>query len=74
MSSFDRGDGIIGLEDIRPLYDYLGLDDDEGKYPHRICDLKHIFIHRIKNANDGGNKDNCQRLAIIHSIDEAIGR
>jgi len=69
-----RGDGVIGLEDIRPLYDYLGLDDDEGKYPHRICDLKHIFIHLIKNANDGGNKNNCQRVAIIHSIAEAIGR
>jgi len=69
-----RGDGIIGLEDIRPLYADLGLDDEEGKYPHRICDLKHIFIHLIKNADDGGNKDNCQRLAIIHSIAEAIGR
>ena len=69
-----RGDGIIGLEDIRPLYADLGLDDEEGKYPHRICDLKHIFIHLIKNADDGGNNDNCQRLAIIHSIAEAIGR
>ena len=69
-----RGDGVIGLEDIRPLYDYLGLDDENGKYPHRICDLKHIYVHLIKTANEGGNKDNCQRLAIIHSIAEAIGR
>mmetsp|Transcript_21136 Transcript_21136/g.33149 ORF Transcript_21136/g.33149 Transcript_21136/m.33149 type:complete len:441 (+) Transcript_21136:103-1425(+) len=69
-----RGDGIIGLEDIRPLYDCLGLDDEEGKYPHRLCDLKHIFIHLITNADDGDNKDNCQYVAIIHSIAEAIGR
>ena len=69
-----RGDGVIGLEDIRPLYDCLGLDDEGGKYPHRVCDLKHIFIHLIKTADEGGNRDNLQRLAIIHAIAEAIGR
>ena len=69
-----RGDGVIGLEDIRPLYDFLGLDDEGGKYPHRVCDLKHIFIHLIKTADGGGNRNNLQRLAIIHAIAEAIGR
>lgn len=69
-----RGDGVIGLEDIRPLYDCLGLDDEGGKYPHRLCDLKHIFIHLIKHANEGGNNNNLEKVAIIHSIAEAIGR
>jgi len=69
-----KGDGVIGLEDIRPLYYFLGLDDEDGKYPHRLCDLKHIFIHLIKNANAGENNTNCQRVAIILSIAEAIGR
>ena len=47
ISSVVCGDGMIGLEDIRPLYDCHGLDDEEGKYPHRLCDLQHIFIHLI---------------------------
>ena len=45
-----QGDAVFGLEDIRPLYADLGLSDEGGKYPTRICDQKHVFVHLVKTA------------------------
>lgn len=67
-----QGDAVFGLEDIRPLYADLGLSDEGGKYPTRICDQKHVFVHLVKTATATNN--NLQRAAIIHAIAEAIGR
>ena len=66
------GDGVFGLEDIRPLYADLGLTDEDGKYPLRVCDQKHVFVHLVRTAAE--SNDNLQSLAIIHAVAEAIGR
>lgn len=67
-----QGDAVFGLEDIRPLYADLGLSDEGGKYPTRICDQKHVFVHLVKTATATNN--HLQKAAIIHAIAEAIGR
>jgi hypothetical protein len=67
-----QGDGVFGVNDIKPLYQDLGLDDNNGTEPLRICDQKHIAISLVKGAVNTNN--NLQMLAIIHSVADAIGR
>jgi hypothetical protein len=67
-----QGDGVFGVNDIKPLYQDLGLDDNNGTEPLRVCDQKHIAISLVKGAANTNN--NLQMLAIIHSVADAVGR
>jgi hypothetical protein len=67
-----QGDGVFGVNDIKPLYQDLGLDDNNGTEPLRICDQKNVSIRLVMNASEANN--NLQMLAIIHSVADAIGR
>ena len=67
-----QGDGVFGVNDIKPLYQDLGLDDNNGSEPLLVCDQKHIAIGLVKKAANTNN--NLQMLAIIHSVADAIGR
>jgi len=67
-----QGDGVFGVNEIKPLYQDLGLDDNNGTEPLRICDQKHIGISLVKGAVH--NNNNLQMWAIIHSVADAIGR
>ena len=67
-----QGDGVFGVNDINPFYQDLGLDDNNGSHPLRICDQKHVFTRLVKEAS--GSNDNLQMLAIIHAVAYAIGR
>ncbi len=40
----DQGDGVFGVNDIKPLYQDLGLDDNNGAKPLRICDQENVSI------------------------------
>jgi hypothetical protein len=65
-----QGDGEFGVNDIKPLYQDLKLDDNNGKEPLRICDQKHVFINLVKRAS-ASNK-NLAYCAVIHSIADAV--
>ena len=68
-----QGDGVFGVNDIKPLYQDLGFDDNNSSTePLRVCDQKHIAIRLVKGATNTNN--NLQMLAIIHSVADAIGR
>jgi hypothetical protein len=67
-----QGEEVFGVNEIKPLYPDLGLDDNNGREPLRICDQKHVFIKLVKNADS--HNDNLQMLAAIHATAEAIGR
>ena len=67
-----QGDGIFGVNDIKPLYQDLGFDDNNGSEPLRICDQKHIFTKLVEEASESNN--NLQMLAIMHAVADAIGR
>ena len=67
-----QGEEVFGVNDIKPLYPDLGMDDNNGREPLRKCDQKTVFIHLIKNAN--GRNNNLQILSAMHATAEAIGR
>ena len=67
-----QGEEVFGVNNIKPLYPDLGLDDNDGREPIRRCDQKNVYIHLVKTANS--RNDNLQMLAAVHATAEAIGR
>lgn len=42
-----QGDGVFGVNDIKPLYQDLGLDDNNGTEPLRICDQRSMLLFTL---------------------------